>query len=129
MLKIMFSYSQDEWECGFNLTYPFKLNGSQTTDSRIVPKPMARARVLILLGYLHNMKALAKIGVHQVLQARSRERGANFRSYTKVYKFGKFRKAIFSAFFNATKFCRFTIFDMLFSAVVMDLVFDVLKKS
>ena len=27
-LKFVFSYSQDEWECNLNLTYPpFKLNG------------------------------------------------------------------------------------------------------
>ena len=39
-----------------------------------------------------------------------------------VYKNGKFWKAIFSAF------CTFTIFDIIFSAVVMDFVFPVLMK-
>ena len=49
---------------------------------------------------------------------------------TKVYKIGEFCKAIFSAFFNISQpnFCTFTIFDMLFSAVVMDFVFHVLIK-
>ena len=53
---------------------------------------------------------------------------------TKVYKISKFCKAIFSAFFKfnvqhfATKLCTFTIFDMIFSAVVMDFVFHVLIK-
>ena len=49
---------------------------------------------------------------------------------TKVYKIGEFFKAIFSAFFNISRphFCNFTIFEMIFSAVVMDFVFHVLKK-
>ena len=49
--------------------------------------------------------------------------------YTKLANFAKLIYNIFRIFQHfATKFCNFTIFDMLFSAVAMDFVFHVLIK-
>ena len=59
-----------------------------------------------------------------------RQKGCEFplviQKYTKLAILLGYIFRIFQHF--ATKFCTFTIFDMLFSAVVMDFVFHVLIK-
>jgi hypothetical protein len=50
----MFSFSQDEWECDLNLTYPpFKLNGLRTSHSCILHNPFEKVKILASPPQVH----------------------------------------------------------------------------